>query len=102
MAIAQPKEGQIGGRDSVAISKPVSGDRLVLVHKLINYLLGSEYGYQIGVDSKDTTTSSAPRDKFTPAQLATLSIDYPGRIKTFIWPTTPENYGSIGSGFGTR
>jgi spermidine/putrescine transport system substrate-binding protein len=92
MGIAKPKQGTIGWSDSLCIPKGVSGDRLAATYKLIDYLLGPQYGKMLAINGPYAQSTSSARDDLTKEQRETIFIEDMSVMDSFIWRSNPARY----------
>jgi len=92
MGMAKPKAGVIGWCDSLAIPAGVSGERLDAAHKLINYLLGPDYGEKLAYGGPYAQSTSVVRDKLPAAQQEKIFIKDLSVMDSFVWKADPPRY----------
>jgi len=92
MAMARPAEGLFGWCDCIALPADLDPARVGIAHAFIDYLLGPDYATPAAMDGNYATTTDVIRDALTPEHRADLFIDDLTYMKSFIWPSKPDNY----------
>lgn len=92
MGLALPKNGVLGWCDALAVPNGVEGDKLEAVYKLINYLLGADYGKKLAFGGPYATSTSLCRDQLPPDQQERIFIKDLAVMDSFIWKQIPSNY----------
>jgi len=93
MGMAKPKEGVIGWVDSLAIPRSVDVDHTDAAHKMINFLLGPDYGHKLALGGPYAQSTSSARDLLTDEERTRIFIEDLSVMNSFVWKQNPPNYG---------
>nr|WP_321460561.1 extracellular solute-binding protein [uncultured Cohaesibacter sp.] len=92
MGMAKPKQGVIGWCDTLAVPAGVEGEKLDAVFKLVNYLLGPDYGKELAVGGPYAQSTSSARDLITDEQKDKIFISDLSIMDSFVWKQNPPRY----------
>lgn len=92
MGMAKPKQGVIGWCDTLAIPAGVSDERLDATLKLVDYLLGPDYGAKLAVGGPYALSTSLAREKLTEEQQEKIFVKDLSVMDSFVWKANPARY----------
>ena len=93
MGMAKPKEGVIGWCDTLAVPRSVDADHYEAAHKMIDFVLGPDYGYKLALGGPYAQSTSAARDLLTDEEQERIFIKDLSVMDSFVWKENPPNYG---------
>ena len=68
------------------------GEKLEAAYKLINYLLGPEYGLKLAFGGPYAQSTDVVRDQLPPEQRERIFIKDVKVMESFVWPQIPRRY----------
>ena len=93
MGLAKPKAGVIGWCDTLAIPKETTAERAEAAYKLIDFLLGPDYGHKLALGGPYAQSTSSARDMLSPEEQERIFIQDLSVMDSFVWKANPPNYG---------
>jgi len=94
MGMAKPKEGVIGWCDTLAVPREVDDEHYQAALRMIDFLLGPDYGYKLALGGPYAQSTSSARDLLTDAQRERIFIKDLSVMDSFVWKKNPPNYGT--------
>lgn len=92
MGMAKPKAGVIGWCDTLAIPAGVAGAKLDATLKLVDYLLGPDYGKKLAYGGPYAQSTSSTRDALPAEQQEKIFIKDLSVMDSFVWKANPPRY----------